>query len=123
MNKAFAAILGGLKDVIFGRLTLFAIGNFIVAVAITATAATLLIRFVVPLIPDGGGWLAYVSTAGEFAASVAGVVLAELAKQVQAPVGPGSRVSVPSPLKVLEGIARPRPSGRPAGQRAREGDG
>ena len=54
---------------------------------------------------------------------VAGVVLAELAKQVQAPVGPGSRVSVPSPLKVLEGIARPRPSGRPAGQRAREGDG
>ncbi|HRP10210.1 MAG TPA: EI24 domain-containing protein [Terricaulis sp.] len=76
MNKAFAAILGGLKDVIFGRLTLFAIGNFIVAVAITATAATLLIRFVVPLIPDGGGWLAYVSTAGEFAASVAVVVLA-----------------------------------------------
>lgn len=76
MTYAFAAILGGLKDVIFGRLTLFAICNLIVAVAITATAATMLIRFVVPLIPDGGGWLAYVSTAGEFAASIAVVVLA-----------------------------------------------
>ncbi len=76
MINAFAAILGGLKDVVFGRLTLFAICNLVVAVAITATTATLLIRFVVPLIPDGGGWLAYVSTAGEFAASVAVVVLA-----------------------------------------------
>jgi len=76
VTQAFAAILGGLKDVVFGRLTLFAIGNFIVAVAITATAATLLIRFVVPMIPDGGGWLAHVSTAGEFAASVAVIVLA-----------------------------------------------
>lgn len=76
MTHAFAAILGGLKDVIFGRLTLFAICNFIVAIAITASAATALIRFVVPLIPDGGGWLAYVSTAGEFAASVAVIVLA-----------------------------------------------
>lgn len=76
MIHAFAAILGGLKDVIFGRLTLFAICNLIVAVAITATAATLLIRFVVPLIPDGGGWLGYVSVAGEFAASVAVIVLA-----------------------------------------------
>lgn len=76
MIHAFAAILGGLKDVVFGRLTLFAICNLVVAVAITATAATLLIRFAVPLIPDGGGWLAYVSTAGEFAASVAVIVLA-----------------------------------------------
>lgn len=76
MTNAFAAILGGLKDVIFGRLTLFALLNLVVAIAITATSATLLIRFVVPLIPDGGGWLGYVSTAGEFAASVAVVVLA-----------------------------------------------
>lgn len=76
MHHAFAAILGGLKDVIFGRLTLFAICNLIVAIAITATSATMLIRYVVPLIPDGGGWLGYVSTAGEFAASVAVVVLA-----------------------------------------------
>ncbi|RDW12105.1 class I SAM-dependent methyltransferase, partial [Paracoccus thiocyanatus] len=38
---------------------------------------------------------------------VAGVLLTEFSKQVQAPVGPARRVSVPSPLDVLGGIARP----------------
>ena len=76
MTHAFAAILGGLKDVIFGRLTLFAIGNLIVAVAITGSAAAAIIRYVVPLIPDGAGWFSYLSTAGEFAASIAAIVLA-----------------------------------------------
>ncbi len=76
MTNAFAAILGGLKDVIFGRLTLFAIGNLVVAVAVTGSAAAAIIRFAVPLIPDGAGWLAYVSTAGEFAASIAAIVVA-----------------------------------------------
>ncbi|AXC49638.1 methyltransferase domain-containing protein [Paracoccus suum] len=38
---------------------------------------------------------------------VAGVVLAEFTKQVRAPLPPGSKVLVPSPLGVLEGIARP----------------
>lgn len=41
---------------------------------------------------------------------IAGVTVAELIKQVNAPVGPGPRVTVPSPLEVLEGIARPRPA-------------
>ena len=41
---------------------------------------------------------------------VAGVVWAEFSKQVAAPVGPVRRISVPSPLKVLEGIGRPRPA-------------
>lgn len=76
MTKAFAAILGGLKDVIFGRLTLLALLNFAIAVTLTVLAAGALIKYVVPLIPDGGGWLANVSTAGEFVASVAVVVLA-----------------------------------------------
>lgn len=74
--RAMTAILGGLKDVIFGRLTLLAILNFILAVTLTVLAAGALIKYVVPLIPDGGGWLANVSTAGEFVASVAVVVLA-----------------------------------------------
>jgi CysZ protein len=74
--NAFAAILGGLKDVIFGRLTLLALVNLVIAVTLTVLAAGALIRYVVPLIPDGGGWLGYVSTAGEFVASVAVVVLA-----------------------------------------------
>lgn len=76
MTKAFAAILGGLKDVIFGRLTGLAILNLIIAATLTALAAGALIRYVVPLIPEGGGWLGYVSTAGEFVAGVAVIVLA-----------------------------------------------
>ncbi|MDO5704546.1 MAG: hypothetical protein Q4G49_05650, partial [Paracoccus sp. (in: a-proteobacteria)] len=47
---------------------------------------------------------------------IAGILLAEVSKQVHAPAGPGVRVHVPSPLDVLGGIARPRP----AGLRARE---
>ncbi len=76
MSNVVAAIAGGLKDVIFGRLTLLAIVNLVIAVTLTVLAAGALIRYVIPLIPDGGGWLAYVSTAGEFIASVAVVVLA-----------------------------------------------
>ncbi|GIK47739.1 MAG: hypothetical protein BroJett013_04360 [Alphaproteobacteria bacterium] len=76
MTRTFAAILGGLKDVVFGRLTWLAILNLIVALTLTIAAATALIRYVVPLIPDGAGWLANVSMAGEFVASVAVAVLA-----------------------------------------------
>ena len=48
---------------------------------------------------------------------VAGVVLTEFSKQVQAPTGRVHRVSVPSPLDLLEGIARPKPArGRKAAQ-------
>jgi CysZ protein len=76
MIHAFAAILGGLKDVIFGRLTLLALLNLLVAVTLTGAAAFAIIRYAVPLIPDGAGWIAYLSTAGEVAASIAIVVLA-----------------------------------------------
>lgn len=40
---------------------------------------------------------------------IAGVVLAELTKQVQGAAGVGSGVHVPNPIEVLGGIARPRP--------------
>lgn len=76
MTRAFAAILGGLKDVIFGRLTLFAIVNLIIAATITIFAARAGLDYIVPFIPDSGGWLGYVSTAGSFVASVAVIVLA-----------------------------------------------
>ncbi len=76
MTNAFAAILGGLKDVIFGRLTLLALLNLVVALTLTIGAATAIIRFVIPMIPDGAGWLGYLSTAGEVAASIAIAVLA-----------------------------------------------
>lgn len=45
---------------------------------------------------------------------IGGVVVAEFAKQVTAPVGPGRGLLVPSPLEVLEGIRAPRPAPRPA---------
>lgn len=76
MTRAFAAIAGGLKDVVFGRLTLMALLNLAVAATLTVLAAGAVIRYVVPLIPDGAGWLANVSTAGELLASVVVVVLA-----------------------------------------------
>ncbi len=76
MNAAFAAILGGLKDVIFGRLTWLALINLIVAVTITVLLAQAGLRFLVPLIPDSEGWLGYLTMAGSFAASIAVVVLA-----------------------------------------------
>ena len=45
---------------------------------------------------------------------IAGVVIAEFAKQVPAMIGPAQRVFVPGPLDLLDGIRRPRPSARPA---------
>jgi len=76
MSAASAAILGGLKDVIFGRLTWLALINFAVAVTITLLLAQAGLRYLVPLVPDSEGWLGYLTMAGSLAASVAVVVLA-----------------------------------------------
>ena len=76
MTRAMAAILGGLKDVIFGRLTLFALANLIVALTITVFAARAGLTYLVPLVPDGGGWLGYLSMAGSMVASIVVIVLA-----------------------------------------------
>ncbi|KGJ06373.1 Methyltransferase domain-containing protein [Paracoccus halophilus] len=51
---------------------------------------------------------------------VAGVVLTEFSKQVQAPVGRDSKMRVPSPLDVLGGIAKPIASGQRAGGALRD---
>lgn len=76
MTKAFAAILGGLKDVIFGRLTLFALANLFVAGTITFFAARAALAYVLPLIPDAEGLLGYATMAGSLLASVVVVVIA-----------------------------------------------
>jgi uncharacterized protein involved in cysteine biosynthesis len=76
MTHAFTAILGGLKDVIFGRLTWLALINLIVAVTITVLLARAGLTYLVPLIPDSQGWLGYLTMAGSLAASVVVVVLA-----------------------------------------------
>lgn len=56
---------------------------------------------------------------------IAGVVIGEFVKQVPALVGPAQRVIVPSPLELLDGIRRPRPTSdpQPSGGRSRSGDG
>lgn len=76
MIKAFSAILLALKDVIFGRLTLLALINLVLAGAVTGSAAVGAIRYLIPLIPDAQGWIGTMLDAGQFALSVAAVVLA-----------------------------------------------
>ncbi len=75
MNAAHA-ILGGLGDVFRGRLSWLAVANLVVAVFLTIAVAWALMRFVIPLIPAGTGWLAHISAAGTFAANLIAVVLA-----------------------------------------------
>lgn len=75
MNAAHA-ILGGLGDVFRGRLSWLAVINLVVAAFLTIAIAWALMRFVVPLIPVGTGWLAHISAAGSFAANLISVVLA-----------------------------------------------
>jgi uncharacterized protein involved in cysteine biosynthesis len=76
VTQTTAAILGGLKDVIFGRLTWLALANLVVAATITVLLARAGLTYIVPLIPDGGGWLGYISMAGSMVASVIVIVLA-----------------------------------------------
>lgn len=75
MNAA-TSILGGLGDVFRGRLAWLAALNLTVALVITAAAAWAVMHYLVPLIPDGAGWLNYLSRAGEVVAGVAVVVVA-----------------------------------------------
>jgi CysZ protein len=74
--KVAASILGGLGDVFRGRLSWLAALNLAVAVTITAAAAWAAMRYLVPLIPEGAGWQAYLLNAGEVVAGIAVVVLA-----------------------------------------------
>lgn len=74
--NASHAILGGLGDVFRGRLSWLAVVNLVVAALLTIAIAWAGMRFVVPLIPAGAGWLGHVSAAGTFAANLLAVVLA-----------------------------------------------
>lgn len=76
MIKALSAIVLSLKDVIFGRLTLLALINLVLAGAVSGAAAVGAIRYIIPLIPDAEGWLGAALNAGEFALSIVAVVLA-----------------------------------------------
>lgn len=76
MTRAIRAVVGGVRDVAFGRLTLFALLNLILALVLTGGAAFAVISYGVPLIPDGDGWLNNLSTGAEIVASVLLIVLA-----------------------------------------------
>lgn len=76
MAQAFIAIMQALRDVIFGRLTLLALVNLVLAGAVTGGAAISLMRFLIPLIPESGGVLGVVYNASEIALSVGAAVLA-----------------------------------------------
>jgi uncharacterized protein involved in cysteine biosynthesis len=76
MGAAFSAIMNALKDVIFGRLTLLALVNLVLAGVITGSVATGAITYLIQVIPEATGWLGALLNAGEFALSVATLVLA-----------------------------------------------
>lgn len=71
-----SAIAGGVKDVFGGRLGGFAALCFVAAVAATVAAAWASFRFLIPLIPEGEGWLAYFWNAAEWLGGAGAVILA-----------------------------------------------
>jgi CysZ protein len=76
MRLAPAAISGGLKDVFGGRLAGLAFLCFVVALAATSGAAWAAFRYLLPMIPDGEGWLRYVWNIADFLGGAGVVVLA-----------------------------------------------
>ncbi len=76
MGKAFTAIAGAFGDIAFGRLTLLALVNLVLAGAISGAGAVAAIRYLVPLIPEAQGWLGFGFDAAQFVLSVGAVVLA-----------------------------------------------
>lgn len=53
---------------------------------------------------------------------IAGVVMVELSKQTRAPVGPGVKIHVPSPLELLDGAVRPARGRAPVARARPEAD-
>lgn len=76
MGDALRSVAAAIGDVAMGRLTLLALLNLVIAVTLTVLVAWAGLHFVVPLIPDRGGSLGYLTMAGSLAASVFVVVLA-----------------------------------------------
>lgn len=71
---ALSAIGGGLKDVFGGRLGGLALLCFVAALGATVAAAWAAFRYLLPLIPEGEGWLRYLWTGAEWL-SGAGIVI------------------------------------------------
>jgi uncharacterized protein involved in cysteine biosynthesis len=72
---AAGAIGGAIKDVVFGRLTLLAIVNLILAGAISGSAVLAAIHYVTPLLPHATGWLGFIFDTARFLLGAGSIVL------------------------------------------------
>lgn len=73
--RPLAAIGAAFGDILFGRLTLLAILNLILAGALSGAGAVAAIHYLVPLIPHAAGWLGWLFDALRFVLSVGAVIL------------------------------------------------
>jgi uncharacterized protein involved in cysteine biosynthesis len=73
--QALRAIAGALKDVVFGRLTLLALVNLVLAGAISGAAVIAAIRYITPLLPHAEGWLGFVFDTARFLLGAGSIVL------------------------------------------------
>jgi len=76
MGRALRAIAAAIKDVVFGRLTLLALINLVLAGVIAGSAIVAAIRYLVPLIPEAEGWLGFVFDTAQFLLGTGAFVLA-----------------------------------------------
>jgi uncharacterized protein involved in cysteine biosynthesis len=76
MGKALSAIAGALKDVVFGRLTLLALINLVLAGVIAGSAVVGAIRYIAPLIHEGEGWIGFLLDTAQFLVGAGATVLA-----------------------------------------------
>lgn len=71
-----AAIAGGIRDTFGGKLGGFAALCFVVSVAATVAAAWAAFRFLLPLLPEGEGWMRYLWNVAEWLSGAGVVILA-----------------------------------------------
>ncbi len=71
-----AAIAGGIRDTFGGKLGGFAALCFVVSVAATIGAAWAAFRFLLPLLPEGEGWMRYLWNVAEWLSGAGVVILA-----------------------------------------------
>ncbi|WP_395644668.1 EI24 domain-containing protein [Terricaulis sp.] len=75
MGRAVTAIGGALKDVLFGRLTLLALVNLVLAGAIAGSSVIAAIHYIQPLIPHASGWLGWAYDTARFLFGAGSIVL------------------------------------------------
>ncbi|MDX2274860.1 MAG: EI24 domain-containing protein [Hyphomonadaceae bacterium] len=75
MSRIVSAVSGAFGDILFGRLTLLALINLVLAGVISGASAVALIHYLTPLIPEAQGWLGFGFDAARFVLGVGAVVL------------------------------------------------